>query len=87
MERPAARAGSREDGRLIDHRAGRIQIAVRLLPVFRGLSPEDQGRIAAMASLRDLSKGDVLFEEGEPAETLMLILEGRVKIVRHGSAG
>lgn len=81
------RADSREDGRLIDHRAERIQIAVRLLPVFRGLSPEDQGRIAAMASLRDLSKGDVLFEEGEPAETLMLILEGRVKIVRHGSAG
>jgi len=72
---------------LTDHRAERIQIAVRLLPMFRGLAAEDQQRIADLASLRDFSKGDVLFEEGDPAETLMLILEGRVKIVRHGNAG
>ena len=72
---------------MTDHRAERIQIAVRMLPMFRGLATEDQQRIAELASLRDFTKGDVLFEEGAPAETLMLILEGRVKIVRHGPNG
>lgn len=72
---------------MTDHRAERIQIAVRMLPMFRGLAAEDQQRIAELASLRDFSKGDVLFNEGDAAETLMLILEGRVKIVRHGSVG
>lgn len=70
-----------------DHRAERLAIAVRRLPMFRGLSAEDQQRVAELATLRDLGKGDVLFDEGDPAETLMLILEGRVKIVRHGAAG
>lgn len=74
-------------GAMSDHRAERIQIAVRQLPMFRGLAPQDQQRIAAMASLRTLTKGEVLFKQGDAAETLMLILEGRVKIVRHGANG
>lgn len=68
-------------------KADRVLGAVRTLPVFRGLSPEDQRRIAAMASLREYRRGDVLWHEGDPAESLTIVIRGRVKIVRHADAG
>lgn len=72
---------------MTDHRGDRVMIAVRSLPVFRGLSPEDQQRIAAMATLREYRRGDVLWSEGDPAEALTIVIRGRVKIVRHADAG
>ncbi len=72
---------------MTDLRVDRVMQAVRSLPVFRGLSPEDQKRIAAMASVRDYTRGDVLWNEGDPAEALTILVRGRVKIVRHADAG
>lgn len=37
----------------------------------------------AMASLREYNRGDRLWNEGDPAEFLTVILKGRVKIIRH----
>jgi CRP/FNR family transcriptional regulator len=68
-------------------RQDRILAAVRSLPVFRGLSPIDQGRIAALAHLRDYARGDTIWAEGDPSELLTLIVRGRVKIVRRAAAG
>jgi len=61
--------------------------AVRALPYFRGLSPDDQRRVASLATLRDYQRGDSLWREGDPAEALTLIVRGRVKIVRQAEAG
>jgi CRP/FNR family transcriptional regulator len=68
-------------------RAERILAALQSLPVFRGLSPEDQRRLAALASLREHQRGDVLWREGDPADHLTVIVRGRVKIVRQAEAG
>jgi CRP/FNR family transcriptional regulator len=68
-------------------RADRILAAVRTLPVFRGLAPEDQRRIAALARLEDFVRGDYLWHEGDLPEELSVIVRGRVKIVRHADAG
>lgn len=65
----------------------RVIEVVRSLPVFRGLPPEDQRRMAAMAVLRDHARGDYLWHEGDAAEALTVIVKGRVKIVRHAEAG
>jgi len=70
-----------------DTRSERILAAVRSLPVFRGLAPEDQQRVAALASLRDYQRGDSLWRAGDPAESLTVIVRGRVKIVRHAESG
>lgn len=70
-----------------DMRSQRILAAIRSLPVFRGLRAEDQSRIAALATLRDHQRGDVLWRAGDPAEFLTVIVHGRVKIVRHGEGG
>jgi CRP/FNR family transcriptional regulator len=64
-----------------------VQRAVRSLPVFRGLSQEDQRKVAGLASLREYRRGDYLWHEGDPAETLTVIVRGRVKIVRQADAG
>src|SRR5580765_991292 len=68
-------------------KSDRILSAVRSLPVFRGLTAEDQRRIAALASLRDFERGDFLWRAGDPAEALTVIVRGRVKIVRHVDSG
>ena len=66
---------------------GRVLSAVRSLPVFRGLPLDDQTRLAALATLRDYTRGDTIWREGEPAEALTLIVKGRVKVVRRAEGG
>ena len=68
-------------------RSERVQTAVRSLPVFRGLSADDQQRLAGLATLKEYARGDFLWREGDPAEFLTVIVKGRVKIVRHAEAG
>ena len=70
-----------------DQRTERIQAAVRSMPMFRGLPAKDLRRIEAIASLRDCSKGDAIWSAGDAADTLHLVVSGRVKIVRHGTGG
>jgi CRP/FNR family transcriptional regulator, nitrogen oxide reductase regulator len=68
-------------------RSERILSALQSLPVFRGVSTEDQRRLAAVASLRDYQRGDFLWHAGDEADHLTVIVRGRVKIVRHADAG
>jgi CRP/FNR family transcriptional regulator len=72
---------------MAETRGDRVLTAVRGLPVFRGLSAEDQKRLAALATLRDYERGDSLWHAGDPADALTVIVRGRVKIVRHAEAG
>jgi len=68
-------------------RSERVQNAVRALPMFRGLNPEEQRRLASLATIRDLQRGEVLWREGDPADVFTVIVRGRVKIVRQADAG
>ena len=70
-----------------DPRFDRVLTSVRATPLFRGLSADDQKRIAALASLKTYERGDFLWRAGDPAEHLTIIVKGRVKIVTHGDAG
>lgn len=68
-------------------RSDRVLSAIRSLPVFRGLVPDDQRRVAALATLSEHQRGDFLWHSGDVAEFLTVIVRGRVKIVRHGETG
>ncbi len=70
-----------------DHRAERIHAAVQTLPMFRNLPPGERRQIEGIAALRELAKGETIWTAGDPADTLTLIVRGRVKIVRHGGGG
>jgi CRP-like cAMP-binding protein len=65
----------------------RMLPSVRSVPIFRGLSAEDQRKVAALASVRPYQRGDYLWRAGDPAESLTIIIRGRVKIVRESDAG
>ena len=65
----------------------RVRSAIRSVPMFRGLSADDQRRLVSMAAVRDYQRGDFLWHEGDPAESLTILLKGQVKIVRHAEAG
>ncbi|HEY5628015.1 MAG TPA: cyclic nucleotide-binding domain-containing protein [Candidatus Limnocylindrales bacterium] len=45
-----------------------------------GLTPEAVTRLAAIAEVRDLAPGDVVVAEGQIAETLGIVLSGRVAL-------
>jgi CRP/FNR family transcriptional regulator len=65
----------------------RTLLAIRDTPMFRGLSAEDQQRLASLAILRQYGRGDSLWRAGDQAEALTIVVRGRVKIVGHGGAG
>lgn len=50
------------------------------LALFQGLSPEDQARVFPMFAPDFFPTGTVLFEQGDPAAQLYIILEGEVSI-------
>ncbi len=56
-------------------------------PLFRGLSPRDCEDIASRAKGRRLSRGQVLFREGECAAEVSVLSAGRLKLVQVSSDG
>ncbi len=56
-------------------------------PIFRRLSAEDRERIARVARVARYSRGDTLFSEGDPAESLYVVTQGQVKISKGTPAG
>lgn len=60
---------------------------LRRVPLLAGLPADLFAQIAALAGARALSRGEVVFEAGERAEFLPLLLAGQVKLYRTGPDG
>src|SRR5258705_1720509 len=58
--------------------------ALRNVPVFGGLSADLLERLAAAAQPRHLEAGTWLMHEGEPAESLFVVVSGRLEVVNEG---
>ncbi len=63
------------------------EVLLRQIPLFRSLRADDAARLAALLKRQFLHKGDVLCRKGEKGDTLYMIVEGKLKIVRHASNG
>lgn len=59
-----------------------VEEALRSTSLYRGLSNEDRGRLASVASVKSFDKGATIFSEGDPSDFLYTILKGRVKVVK-----
>jgi CRP-like cAMP-binding protein len=68
-------------------RSERVLAAIRSTAMFRGLTPEVQRQLASLATVRDYARGDYLWREGDPSDSLTIILKGQVKIVRQMEQG
>jgi signal transduction histidine kinase len=66
---------------------GQIMAAIDRIPPLQGLSAEHREWLASHGIEVRAKAGDVLFEEGEPAEHMMLILKGELHVrrTRNGS--
>ena len=59
-------------------------LALRSVAAFRGVPTEQLAWLASAARERALAEGDVLFSEGDPPESLYVLLEGEVQLERQG---
>lgn len=59
----------------------------RQAAIFRCLSADDRGRLALCARLREFQKGEALFYEGDAADHLLTVVEGRVKVFKTTARG
>lgn len=57
------------------------------IPYFRGLPPAALRRVAAQAVVREVRRGQRVFEEGAPATGLFVVMDGRVRLVRVSRGG
>jgi CRP-like cAMP-binding protein len=57
------------------------------IALFHSVQESDLGELAARATRRRLTAGSLVFKEGAPADSLYVILSGRVKIFTHDSGG
>jgi len=57
------------------------------LPLLHRLSDDDRRMVVASGREHTLAKGEILFHEGDPAESLCAVLAGRIKLVRYSPRG
>ena len=65
----------------------RLNAVLGALPMFRELPPPLRARVAAMATLQDVDKGDAIWHAGDAPDSLTMVVEGRVKVVKHADPG
>jgi CRP/FNR family cyclic AMP-dependent transcriptional regulator len=58
---------------------------LEVIPLFTGLKREALEPLCAGAHRVTLSAGEILFQQGDPGETMYLIEEGRVTVYTHGA--
>jgi len=57
------------------------------LPLLQQLTEEQRARVVTAGHQRTVERGEILFHEGEPAEALWAVIEGRLKLVRYSPQG
>jgi CRP/FNR family transcriptional regulator len=65
----------------------RLQAVLGTLPMFRELPQPLRARVASMATMQEVAKGDAVWHAGDASDSLTMVVEGRLKIVKHAEAG
>lgn len=55
--------------------------------LFSPLSDEERGQVEKRFARHSYDRDDYLFFEGDPAEWLVYVIEGRVKMIKHSESG
>ncbi len=70
----------------IDSPQARVE-ALRKVPYLAGLAPADLGELARCATVRQFSRGEVLFQQGDPCGGLLVIAAGSLRIYKLSESG
>src|SRR5690606_19747127 len=60
---------------------------IRQVPIFQGLNEEELDLLQKVTQINDYRKGDMIFREGDPSESLYIIGEGIIKITKVAEDG
>lgn len=60
---------------------------LRSLSLLEGLSGEELAQVASISRERRYRKGTILFNEGDPGETLFFVKDGKVRVTRLAAGG
>lgn len=55
--------------------------------IFQGVDPDAAEALAKDLEIVDVRKGDVLFNEGEPGDSLYIVITGKIKLGRRAADG
>ncbi len=69
------------------YREHRVLAALRQAPLFNSLLDPDLAEIARITELASLEPYEPLFFQGDPAEALYLVIEGRLNVVQETASG
>jgi HEAT repeat protein len=82
-------ASAASGGPMADPSLAELQtmLALRRVPLFRDLDPEDLQRLAVLAEQRTYPAGTILMSEGELGDDLVVVIEGSVRVVQQAEDG
>jgi CRP/FNR family transcriptional regulator len=60
---------------------------LRELTLFQRLSVGDRRRLATVSHLVEFERGDTIFAEGDDADSMVYLVDGRVKVFKSSTAG
>jgi len=64
-----------------------IELFLKQVEIFQKLSAKNRERLASLSHERAFGKGETIFEEGRPSDSLWLVMEGRVHLLHHLEIG
>jgi CRP/FNR family cyclic AMP-dependent transcriptional regulator len=64
-----------------------VDEVLRKAGLFQGVAPEDVEALGNQFEVIEAPRGTTLFQEGEPGDSLYIVLEGKVKLGRRSSDG
>lgn len=64
-----------------------LELSLKQSDLFGRLSAKERQRVASLSHERSYSKGEVIFHEGRPSDSVWLTREGRVHLLHHQAEG
>ncbi len=58
---------------------------LKAVPLFQGMTDQALDAVAALASEVEITDGTTVTEEGEPGDSFYVIVDGQLRISRHGT--
>ena len=75
------------DPSILVHRKNEDGTAGERPPLFSGILPGDYTRIASTARIKEFSRGELLYIEGDSVQQVLLLTSGVAKITQLGMSG
>lgn len=64
-----------------------LSLSLQAMPILSSLSQRDWEKVKHLFIEKHFGKDDYIFFEGDPSSWLGVVLEGRVKVIKHSEAG